>query len=359
MDFNDFNWNKTVENWEKWWCGKLGRPVFHITRSAGAMPGTDNFPVKPFTSQYDFSIPAEKILLNYENKILKNICYYGDAFPAFWPNFGPGVLAALTGGEGHNHDNTVWFSPGRFEKCELKDIEIRLDKSSDWFKRIEEFFIAADRIWKNKVVFGMTDLGGTLDVISSFRPGEKLLLDLYDSPDEVKRLTQEIHKAWWEAYEHFESITANSSPGYSAWTPLLSKSRYYMLQCDFSYMLSPDMFGEFVKPELAASCRRLSRAFYHLDGKGELPHLKHLHDISELAGIQWIPGAGMPPSAEWPDVLKEIVGSGKKLQVFVGSLDEMEKILSYIETPESVAFIGGIPQQDEERLMRILKRYDA
>lgn len=170
-------------------------------------------------------------------------------------------------------------------------------------------------------------------------------------------MTWEIHEAWWEAYEHFENIISNSSPGYTAWTPLLSQKSYYMLQCDFSYMLSPDMFGEFVKPELAASCRRLSRAFYHLDGKGELPHLKHLYSIPELAGIQWIPGAGMPPPSEWPEVLKEITVSGKKLQVHVSGVDEMEKIISCTDKPEAVAFVGSVERGEEERLLEFFHKY--
>ena len=358
MKFDDFDWGKTVGNWEKWWAGELGRPVFYFTGFREAERGNGGLPVKPFISQYDFSIPAPEILLNYEKKVLRNTRYYGDAFPAFWPNFGPGVLATFIGGEGHNHAETVWYSPGRFEDCGLKDIEVRLDKSSAWFKRIEEFFIAGAEIWNGKTVFGMTDLGGTLDVIASLRPAESLLLDLYDNPDEVKRLIGEVHKAWWEAYEHFEALSAKSSPGYSAWTPLLSQSRYYMLQCDFSYMISPEMFEEFVKAELADSCRRMSRAFYHLDGKGELPHLNHLCAIPELAGIQWIPGDGMPPSADWPDVLREIVGSGRKLQVFVSTSDEVEKILSCLEKPEAVAFVGmNFKREEEEKLLGILKRF--
>ena len=61
------------------------------------------------------------------------------------------------------------------------------------------------------------------------------------------------------------------------------------------------MFDE-SKPELAASCRRLKNAFYHLDGLGQLPHLKSLLSIPELKGIQWVPGDGQPDVTEWPAV---------------------------------------------------------
>jgi 5-methyltetrahydrofolate--homocysteine methyltransferase len=53
--------------------------------------------------------------------------------------------------------------------------------------------------------------------------------------------------------------------------------------------------------------------FYHLDGKGELPHLDQLLAIEELAGVQWVPGEGSPPLQEWPEVLNKIADSDKKI----------------------------------------------
>jgi 5-methyltetrahydrofolate--homocysteine methyltransferase len=67
-----------------------------------------------------------------------------------------------------------------------------------------------------------------------------------------------------------------------------------MLSSDFSYLIGPAMFDEFVKPGLADSCRRLPHSFYHLDGPGQLAHLDSLLAIAELDGIQWVPGAGQP-----------------------------------------------------------------
>ena len=62
-----------------------------------------------------------------------------------------------------------------------------------------------------------------------------------------------------------------------------------MLQCDLSYMISPQMFGRFVLPELAASCRRLGNPAYHLDGPGEIPHVDMLLSIPELRAMQYVP----------------------------------------------------------------------
>lgn len=186
----------------------------------------------------------------------------------------------------------------------------------------------------------MTDLGGNLDLLSTFRPGEKLLLDLYDHAAEVQRVTWEAHAAWFQYFEDFNRVLQPLNPGYSAWTPLYSAAPYYMLQCDFCYMIGPRMFDQFVKPELEAACKRLVNPFYHLDGKGQLPHLDSLLSIKELKGIQWIPGAGQPDERHWPEVYRKIRRAGKLIQVF-GEFDKLDAIAGQLGSAEGIIMIGG------------------
>lgn len=90
-----------------------------------------------------------------------------------------------------------------------------------------------------------------------------------------------------------------------------------MLQCDLSYMISSQMFERFVHGDLVACCEELDYAFYHLDGKGEIPHLDHLLSIGRLRGIQWQPGAGQPMAERWLDLLQRIREWGKLCQIYV------------------------------------------
>ena len=90
-----------------------------------------------------------------------------------------------------------------------------------------------------------------------------------------------------------------------------------MLQCDFCYMISPDMFERFVLPDLKACCDHLDYGFYHLDGKGQIPHLDLLLSIERLRGIQWVTGDGTLPPEKWPQLLKRIVDAGKLCQLNV------------------------------------------
>ena len=130
-----------------------------------------------------------------------------------------------------------------------------------------------------------------------------------------------------------------------------------MLQCDFSAMISPKMFERFVLPDITTCSEQLDFAFYHLDGKGQLPHLDLLLSIKDLHGIQWIPGDGQPPPEEWLPELKRIREAGKLCQLFV-STSGAQKIIDelggngfafYINenlTPEEAqAFLDEIIQE--------------
>ncbi len=112
-----------------------------------------------------------------------------------------------------------------------------------------------------------------------------------------------------------------------------------MLQSDFSYMISPRMFRRFVLPDLMACTEAMDYGFYHMDGKGQIPHLDQLLSIPRLRGVQWQPGAGAAMAEGWIDLLRRIRDGGKLLQVYVhrqGALDIVRQIggrgiLFYVE----------------------------
>ena len=134
-----------------------------------------------------------------------------------------------------------------------------------------------------------------------------------------------------------------------------------MLQCDFAYMLGPRMFDEFVKPELAASCRRLDHAFYHLDGIGQLAHLDSLLSIPELKGVQWVPGAGQPDVTNWPEVYRKIRKAGKLVQVFVGQSESgfrlLDTLVKQVGSAEGLVLIGGVDQSERGQAEAMMRRY--
>jgi 5-methyltetrahydrofolate--homocysteine methyltransferase len=360
IDFSPERWNEARRNYRSWWAGELKRPLISFTLY-GYEPGRPEpkLPGKSYASYYDPSVPVEEIVDRWDYD-LSGQQFLADGFPSIWPNFGPGVIASFLGCALRNGENanTVWFK--NESEMEIADVHLKIDPDAFWFRRLRDLVKAASDRWQGLVQVSMTDLGGNLDILSSFRPGENLLLDLYDNPDEVKRVTWEAHKAWWYYFDELNKAMHPPNPGYSAWTPIFSEEPYYILQCDFAYMIGPEMFDEFVKPEIAASCRRLKNSFYHLDGVGQLPHLDSLLSIPELKGIQWVPGDGKPDVSEWPDVYRRIRKAGKLIHLLWSGTHGykiMDVVADQLGSAEGIIFMGGIHHSERNEAEKFLSRY--
>jgi 5-methyltetrahydrofolate--homocysteine methyltransferase len=175
--------------------------------------------------------------------------------------------------------------------------------------------LLAERIGE-RVQISLTDMGGNLDILASLRGTDNLLRDLMDQPAEVSRCRRDVTAMWLVVYDELYRLIAPHCPGCIPWAPIWAPDRTYMLQSDFSYMISPAQFRKFVVPDLKASCDSLKYSFYHLDGVGQLPHLDQLLAIKNLNGVQWVSGAGKADCSEWSDVLAKIRDGGKLCQLF-------------------------------------------
>lgn len=301
------------QTYRKWWDGSLGRPVGAIiTHGHPSVRNPSPYPMLSFSNSWDYSVTPEQFVdaCDYH---LSTLRWHGEGFPCCpMTAFGPGVMAAFLGCTPVNGSNTVWFQPPRPD-IPIEELHFEYDDTSPCFRRVYNMYELAMEKWHGQVVVGMVDMGGVLDVLSSFRGAENLLLDLYDAPDEVLRCVKELQEIWFRYYDTFNAVMAPEAQGYSQWFNLYDEKPGYILQSDFSYMIGPDMFDTFVAPELAASGARMHNAVYHMDGIGQIPHLDSLLAIDSIKGIQWVHGDGTPAKEDWTDLLERILASGKKL----------------------------------------------
>lgn len=356
INFSPDRWKQIKTTYQKWWENKIDRPVtgvFLYGRDPGRLE-----PDAPLLSQKTctlLDIPAEKVVdrLDYE---LSKYEFLGDCFPIVnLDTFGPGVLAAFCGAILDNSSGGVWFHPEKIS--EISDIHIKFDPDNKWLVRIKEICKAAMDRWQGQVLVTMPDLGGTFDVLASLRTTENLLMDLIDSPEEVTRLVWEIHHVWHKAYEDINSVLQPINPGYSDWSRLYSDKPSYVLQSDFSYMISPSMFEEFVKPELEESCKKLSNTLYHLDGVGQLNHLDSLLNIEELDAVQWVPGDGKPLQREWPEVYQKILAGGKKIQI-TEDLENLDAVVTQTGAGPKIHQVPVVlPMSEKAYATRILAKH--
>ena len=318
IDFSPDRWDKLAADWEAWWDHRLARPMVMIEKFAPdeRMRSLEQKLKASSLFQLTQNVSIPDVLNHYEHQ-LECTAFYGDSWPRCVPDFGPGIVAGFIGAKVNVSPETVWFEPP--ENGLADNSIIAFDDSNPWYQRVMDITMRAVEKWHNTINVGFTDFGGNLDILASMRGTERLLMELYDKPAQVHKWVEQITKVWIEYYNSFFSALSPIQRGFCSWAPLFSTKRTYMLQSDFSYMISPEMFENYVVPDITTCCDVLDHPFYHLDGRGQLPHLRHLLRIEKLRGIQWIPGEGSGNVEDYIDVLKKIKDAGKLCQVYVSA----------------------------------------
>ncbi len=312
--FPEDGWERIAADWNAWWSGELDRALVVLECIEPQDEATPHY-ASTFLGNFHTDVSTEELLELFIPR-LQATHYLGDAYPRFWPNFGPGIVAAFAGAELQPVADTTWFSSSF--TGEVADLHVDMLPGNQWWARVKSVTRAAVDHWGDQLSVGLTDLGGNLDILAHLRGTGQLLYDLSDDPIQIDRLVCETNRLWLDCYEELYSLT-NHSRGINCWGPCWSPSRGYLLQSDFSYMISPAMFERFVLPDLSACCDQLDYPFYHLDGKGQLPHLDMLLSLSKLRGIQWVPGDGQPQVEHWLTLIKRILDAGKLCQVYVSA----------------------------------------
>lgn len=353
IQFTSEDWARIRENYGKWWDKTLERPLIKAAiRKDYIYDG--GIPLLSQASCHRLDISAEDVIERI-NLDLENTEYLGDSFPMInFDCFGPGVAAAFLGAELDNSSGNVWF---HYKKdVELKDMHFEFKKDNVWLNRIKDIYRAGEKKWKGNVLMGMPDLGGIMDIVATMRGSDNLLYDLYDEPEEVKRVSAEIQELWLKYYRELEEVLQPINPGYSDWSGLYCSTSSYVVQSDFSYMIGPDMFREFVAEDLARLCGTLTHTLYHMDGKGELAHMSQLMEIEPLDAIQWCPGDGAPRCMEWMDVYRTLRKSGRNLQI-LGNEEDFRAIAGEIGAKGLYQNLGTRPEAQREDVLHFLREF--
>ena len=349
VHFSRDHLEQVIDSHEKWWQGKLDRPLVRAVITDAYEAEEMDIPVLSQANCTDFRYSPEQLIEALDNHLSRQE-FLGDGYPMVnFDGFGPGVLAAFCGAKLDNSSGGVWFFPPK-EGMALRDIHVRYDPENVYAKRIKDIYRAGLKKWNGSVVMGLPDLGGVLDVAATFRGSEDLLLDLYDEPEEVLRLIGEIETAWYEAFEDFAEVLRPQGC-YTDWSGLLSREPSYIIQCDFCYMIGNPMFRQFVLETLRRDTEKLHNTIYHLDGVGELNHLDDILALEKLNAVQWVFGAGKPDAEHWLDVYRKITAAGKQLML-TGSPEGFLKVMDVLHGTPYGSY--GFKKKDRSFALQVL-----
>ena len=351
------DWSAARENFTKWWAGKglavwISAPRRDVDASALPPPPPDEVP-----NSARWSDPVRRRIVS--ERGLARQCYLAETFPIYNTDTGPGSLGAFLGAAPQFERRTVWYEPCIADPDSYGPIKLST-KNNRWLDvqlaMIDEGVRSSDGRW----LVGMPDLVENLDTLAAMRGSENLLMDLIERPGWVSDRLAEINEAYFQAFDILYNRIRDEHGGNAYGIFLIyGPGKMAKVQCDFSCMISPAMFNEFVLPHLKAQCDWLDYPMYHLDGTTAMQHLDSLLSIDSLKAIEWTPQAGQPQGGnkQWYDLYRRIKAGGKSVQA-VGVLpDEVVPLIEAVG-PEGLYILTKADSQDQaERLVQTIERY--
>ena len=287
---------------------------------------------------------------------------YGlDIVPIADTNIGPGSLALALGCVPGFSPETVWFDPAWKDVADVRDIPpIRFNPQARWWQVHEEQIRAHNRHAKGAYLTGLPDLVENVDILSSLRDPQTLMMDMLENPEWVEESVMAINCAWFEAFDRLRAL-AKGPDGGNAWCAfnLWGPGKTAKVQCDACAMFSPEMFDRFVTPALTEQCEWLDNSLYHLDGTQCIVHLDALLKIEPLDGIEWTPQSGAEPGwhERWHPLYKRVLDAGKSLQVVGVPVEKIDFVLNVTGT-QGVYIVTEINNPDDmARAAKILEKW--
>lgn len=310
------NWEETKSNFRKFWK-RDGLVVTTsnwsngILRPEGPIEEIPDMPV-PLNQEESYKLP--EWISNREQKKLAQYQYLLDDMPGANGLIGPGSLALYVGCIPGFGEHSVWYNHVEMDPDEYP--ELIADYSLEWARHQEALIDQLQKDSEGRFVVGFPDLVENIDIISSMRGPQNLMIDFYDRPEWIKEKVSQINKVYFEVYENmYKKIKMDDDSSFFWAYGVWGDGKTAKVQCDASAMISPEMFNEFVVPGLAEQCEWLDHSLYHLDGENAFCHLDSLLAIDALDAIEYQPVHTDGGNPKWWSDYKKILGAGKCLQI--------------------------------------------
>lgn len=344
------NFEGIQKRYADFWDGKYegDRPLIHLRAKK-----TDNMWYKGDIIALNHNYKSlEDFYLNEENVVARhkfyteNTGYFGEAFPSAVVNLGPGILAAYHGSQPRLMEDSVWFN----EYVEEWDDDfVEFSEDNPWWQKTLSLTKALAESSKGNYMVGTVDLNSVSNTLSLIRGSENLAMDLIAEPENVIKYRDKVMKTWFYCQREIFKTLKPYQQGYTDWMGMYAPDLGVAAQCDFSTLISTDMFDEFFLDEIRQQCEEIPYPIYHLDGPACIRHLDKLLEIPKLRAVQWQPGAGAAPCCDpsWHDMLKKIQDSGRMIYVFA-KMDEAKQLMQTLDTNKMFIYITEYAKNCDE-----------
>ncbi len=339
---NKTNWDETKRRWTSYWNRDVqGLPLMHIVAEIPGAKDPELQAALKSRDMYDKYRDAARLAERYRYYAQTHM-FLADSFPNISLDFGPGSLAAYLGSDIKFRPDTIWFT-------ECVDAwegypELTFNPENHWYKEHLQLFRDVKELAGDDYYLNIPDILENADVLASLRGAQNTIYDMIDEPDEVEERIAQIQNIYYKYYDSFFDLCARTEDGKQASTytafQIWGYGKTAKLQCDFSAMMSPKQFRQFIQPALDAQTAGMDNVLYHLDGPDAIKHLPALMEIKGIDALQWNAGSYNPDGTheQWFDIYDAARRAGKALWVEI--------------------YTGGVADQIS-RLDRLIERYGS
>lgn len=340
---------EAARRWEAFLHGEiLDRPVVCVT---APRDGREEAPRIPYRERVfgDMDELIDRML-----DAAEATYYGGEAIPSASLSFGPDEIACFCGGElrwSDDSGDTNWSEP--FVERWDDVLPLRIEHENALWQRMLRFYRRAAERLAGKMLLSPLDLHTNMDLLAGLRGAQRLCMDLMDIPEVIDRAMDSARAIFPTIWKAVASAGKMYERGFCQNTVYSMAGAAY-LQCDFSYVLSPDMFRRWVLPALEEEAQIVKHAVYHWDGPGALVHADALIGSEGLHTLSYVPGVGHS-HLDHVELLQRVQAGGKAVEVW-GSPDELRQ-LHRVLRPEMTLYRAETRTQSEaEGLLEWFKK---
>lgn len=215
-------------------------------------------------------------------------------------NLGTPWIEAIIGCRLIVQEDSIWAKPFDKEYKVLKKIDYNLE--NPWLSKLIDLHKFLIDISYDRFPISLPVMHGPLDILSAFQGPEKLCLEIYDRPEDVKLSTENLKNIWIEVAKQLMDITP---PYYSGWFTRMNiylRSRCATPQSDFTSLISEKMYREFELEIDKDIMKNIPSQTYHTHSTSW--HV--LKDISQIPNLQSLQ-VTIDPNGPSLEEMKEIL----------------------------------------------------
>ncbi|MHB9026854.1 MAG: uroporphyrinogen decarboxylase/cobalamine-independent methonine synthase family protein [Armatimonadota bacterium] len=305
------DWDEAEAHWTALWEGRNSdRPCLCVVAPAGERISPPARPPESWRQWFD-----PEWVLSSVRAALANTYWGGEAIPS---HLLMGGWAFCYGAKLTCHPTTIWHDPIPVDFDAPPNFSVEWD--DPWIQRYMEVYQAVldEAGWDNFLIGKPCILPGN-GLLAGILGGERFLTALFDHPEWMREAILQIARGQVAVRRRFADLVKPRHRfwyGNAGWMPFWAPEAYFSTQSDVSCMLSPDMYAEFILPELALYIREFGALWYHLDGSRALQHLPALLALPGLRVIQFTTEPDVPPNGPaWLDFYQQVQQAGKIVHI--------------------------------------------